>query len=77
MGFCCVLIALTLKYFFVKDRVLHYKFFDAQVFDGSKTGFDLSYQPSNKRVSANWNGFGEKSSTSQVSQNETSSSENA
>ncbi|PVD18248.1 hypothetical protein C0Q70_21774, partial [Pomacea canaliculata] len=43
------------------------------VFDGSKTGFDLSYQPSNKRVSANWNGFGEKSSTSQVSQNETSS----
>ena len=37
-----------------------------QVYDGSKTGFDLTYLAEVTKVSANWQGFGDKAAVSNV-----------
>ena len=36
----------------------------SQVFDGSKTGFDLNYLAGISKVSANWQGFGDRTAVS-------------
>ena len=36
----------------------------SQVFDGSKTGFDLNYLADTSKVSANWQGFGDRTAVS-------------
>ena len=38
----------------------------SQVFDGSKTGFDLNYLADTSKVSANWQGFGDKTAVSDM-----------
>ena len=39
----------------------------SQVYDGSKTGFDLNFLSGVTKVSANWQGFGVQSAVSSVS----------